>query len=132
MPLVGLALMLARGTAEAVGKEPRLNLPGRSRGNLQCFVPSLAIARRLSRGAKLDTGATVKPYSNRSENWLAHGNLRAYVIDLPERRADTIDHFETALRLAFGCSGPSFTRALLPTSSKRFASSFSRILAAST
>ena len=101
IPMVGLSLMVAWGGADAARKWPSLRPVVAAGGVLICVTCGALAWRQTAvwRNAETLYGQAI---SATGENWLAEGNLGAYLLDQPERGADAVRHLEASLRLKPG------------------------------
>jgi hypothetical protein len=96
IPMVGLIMMLAWGTADVARKWPRTRSVITAAGTVSCIV---CMALTFAQVAHWQNADTLYQYTSdvTSDNWLAQANLGAYLTNQPERRADAIDHLEALI-----------------------------------
>ncbi|HEY3838351.1 MAG TPA: tetratricopeptide repeat protein, partial [Bryobacteraceae bacterium] len=98
IPMVGLTLMAAWTAVDLVARRPRLK-PAVLGAAVFCAVACAAVSWRQvgywqNSETLYDHAIEVVP-----DNWLAHSNLGAYLMNFPERSSDTLEHLETAIRV---------------------------------
>ena len=98
IPMVGLAVMVAWGAMDAAGKWPRLKPAIAAAAAVFCGV-SMAFAWKQAAYWQNSETLYQRAIDVTADNYLAQGNLGQYLLRIPERRADAVDHLETALRI---------------------------------
>jgi Tfp pilus assembly protein PilF len=96
LPMVGLLIVVAAGAAEFSGSvmlPQSLVVPGLL--IIACCVQSFREAKHWQNSETLFQHAL----DVTTNNWIAEGNLGAYLMTQPDRRGDAVDHLRAALRI---------------------------------
>ncbi len=98
LPMVGLSIMVAWGAAEVVGRWPRTRSVIAAAA---CLISVACLVLTWKQTTYWQNSETLyeRAIDVTGDNWLAQANLGAYLMNLPDRSSDAIDHLETALRL---------------------------------
>ncbi len=98
IPLVGLSIMLAWGAADAVERWPAA---GNAIAGIAAVCSILYVSSTWQQVTYWRNSETLFDHAIdvTSGNWLAHGNLGQYLLRFPDRRADAVEHLETAVRI---------------------------------
>jgi tetratricopeptide (TPR) repeat protein len=98
IPMIGLSIMLAWGFAEVARNRPQTKSAIASLGVICCVASAALAARQAGYWRNVET-LCQHALDVDANNWWAHSNLGAYLTNFPERRADALDHLQTALRI---------------------------------
>jgi len=98
LPLVGIAVMAAWSATELVERWPRTK-PLVVVGAASCILFSTAIAWRQASYWQNEETLYQHALAVTADNWLAHGNLGASLLRIPERRGESMAHLEESLRI---------------------------------
>jgi tetratricopeptide (TPR) repeat protein len=98
IPMVGLSLMLAGGASDLIQSYPQLKLAILVIIVLICSGWTALAWRQTTHWQ--NTGTLFEhALQVTQENWVAENALGAYLANFPERRAESVEHFEAALRI---------------------------------
>jgi tetratricopeptide (TPR) repeat protein len=98
VPMVGLLIMAAWTGADVVKRWPRTRLPILASAALCC---GLCLLLTVIQTGYWQNSETLYEHAIdvTADNWLAHGNLGSYLMELPDRQADAMEHLQIALRV---------------------------------
>jgi tetratricopeptide (TPR) repeat protein len=98
IPMVGLLMMLSWGAADVVTMWPGTK-SAIAAVAAACCVACLGLTwQQVGYWSNSET-IYLHALDVTDDNWLAHGNLGAYLMKIPERRADAMQHLEAALHI---------------------------------
>lgn len=102
IPMVGLLVMVAWGATDVVdqwvGNWPRIQPVIATAGVVSCTVCLVLAWQQTANWRNADT-LFQHAIDVTGDNWVAQGSLGQYLMKIPERRADAIEHLETAIRI---------------------------------
>jgi protein O-mannosyl-transferase len=97
IPMIGLSVILAWGFADIARKWPQTKSAIASLAVISCLACLELAARQTAYWRTVET-LCQHALDVDANNWWAHSNLGAYLTNIPGRRADALDHLQTALR----------------------------------
>ncbi len=99
IPMVGLTVVLAWGAADIAGKWRWIKPVTAGVAILSCPLACMALTWKEAAYWRNSETLFEHAIDVTENNWLAEGSLGEYLMNLPGRRSDAVDHLETALRI---------------------------------